>query len=70
MFAAVICFATASSLLEGDRVALWGLLAATATLVGLVAATIFTTVISKKKQAMYLEFFQEKFGATLVERKE
>ena len=70
IFAAIGCFAAASSLIDGNRDALWGLIAATAALAGLVAAAMFTTVISKKKQDMYLEFFGQTFGATLTERKQ
>ncbi|MDT8389834.1 MAG: hypothetical protein RRC34_04920 [Lentisphaeria bacterium] len=70
LFAVVGCFAAASSLIEGNWHAVWGLLAAMAALAGLVAAAIFTTVISKKKQEMYLEFFERTFGAKLIERKE
>jgi hypothetical protein len=70
VFAAIGCFAAASSLMEGNRDSVWGLLAAIAALAGLAAAAVFTTVISKKKQEMYLEFFEETFGAKLIERKD
>ena len=70
LFAAIGCFAATTALLEGNRDALWGLLVAVAALVGLVGAAVFTRVISKKKQEMYLAFFAETFGARLIEQKE
>jgi hypothetical protein len=70
LFAAIGCFAAAHSLSEGNAEALWLLLATLGILVGLAAATLFTTVISKRKQEMYLEFFEETFGARLVERRD
>ena len=69
IFAVIGCFIAVSSLIEGHQHALWGLLAAVAALAGLVAAVVFTTVISEKKQKMYIEFFAETFEAKLIERR-
>ena len=69
-FSMIGCFAAVSLLLEGHRNGWWAILIAAATLGSLVFAAAFMAVLRKSEEALFLRFFAETFGASLVERSE
>jgi hypothetical protein len=70
LFSAIGCVLTASALFEGSHKAIWGLVGALGAMVLLSLAALCMSVIGRKKEDMYLKFFNETFEASLVERKE
>ena len=68
MFSGVGCFVAASAMIGGSQNAIWGFLASLGAIVLLSLAAVFMKVIGKKKEEIYLIFFRETFGASLIER--
>jgi len=70
IFAAALFLMAVASLLNGDLNSIWGIFIAFGAMVSVVGAAIFMKVIGRKEEAMFLKFFDEVFGASLVERSE
>jgi hypothetical protein len=70
LFGIAVSISAAVILLQGDYQSLWWFVGAGTATLALGAASVFTSVISKKKENMYITFFREKFGARVIERRE
>ena len=70
MFSAVGCITAVTLLFGESRNGSWVFPAALGALALLPVAAVFARVVSRRKEASYLEFFKETFGASLVERRD
>ena len=70
IFAAALFLTAVASLLNGNLNSIWGIFIGSGAMVSVMGAAVFMKVIGRKEEAMFLKFFEEVFGASLVERSE